>query len=275
MFNENVLNSIPLNSGVAPSDITQDVIVFDWFWLCNSIFASQTNDYRNVADIDLQTYIAPNIDWWWVLWKFYQEKDINFKIAIKASSKAELNEKIDELKYRTSKTEWLLEITIDWVTRMLKATVTSLTFPRIKYNDTTIWDIDIVFKTLEPNFYLKNNVGLLYENITSDTNEEITNNWTAKTSPKFYFLFKTWIATLTSTAITVWWFTITVSETISDNDVLIIDGEGKEVTLNWTVVDYDWLFPELGVWSNPINFVFSWAATYDVDISTIYKQKYL
>lgn len=275
MVNNEALNSITINEWIVPFGTVQDLVVFNWFGLCNSTYCVQMNNYRNIADIDLQTFIAPQTDWWGVLGKFYQQKTISFVMAIKAATKSELNEKIDILKYETSKTEWLLEITVDWVVRVAKATVTDLTFPRIKSGDTTIWDINIAFKTVEPHFYLKKAVGVSYTNITNDLNEEITNNGTAKTNPIFYFLFKTWIATLSSVAITVWGFTITVAETITDTDVLIINWEDKEVMLNSVVVDYTGVFPELAVWSNPINFVFSPWATFDVDISTIYKQKYL
>jgi len=62
---------------------------------------------------------------------------------------------------------------------------------------------------------------------------------------------------------------IIISEIISDNDILVIDGRQKTVKLNDVEVDFDWIFPQLENGANTV--VFTINGTFSVDVLMVYK----
>jgi len=261
----------PLLSG----STTQDDFVFNGYSLNNGTTRKvRTSNHDDLWVIDLNLFNTPRNDWWWVLWHFYREKTIILWMTLSADSSILLNELVDDFKKNTRETEWFLEITINGEIRRVKASITGLNFNRKYYQINFIQDIEISFTTIEPFFYKKTEESVTYTWITADFNEEITNNWTVKTEWVFYLIFWTWIVSLTSVSILTWEDTITINETITDSDVLIVDSNNKIVTLNWVEIDYDWVFLDLQVWYNPISFDFNGWSTVNCDITVIYKKKY-
>ena len=163
----------------------------------------------------------------------------------------------------------------NWEFRQLSATTTSLTFPRIPRNTYVIWGIEVKMVSLEPHFYASVKDTLTIEWITWDTVNELNNVWTVQSYPVLYFLFKTWLASITDVSFEMGWYTIEINETISDSDILVIDAENKEVTLNWVDIDYDWPLPVLEVWANSFDLEFTPASTVSMDLIAIYKKNYL
>jgi len=260
---------IPLSASVS------DSFSFDWFGLCNANIKILRSDIKDIPSVDFQTYNAPQVDGGGVLAKFYDKKEINMTLWIRADSYSDLLTRIDELKYRMSKTGGIFKMNYNWEYRQLSATITNLTFPRIPQNTYVIWDIELKMVSLEPHFYATVKDTITIETITWDITNEITNNWTILSYPVIYLLFKTGIAGLTTIDLEMWWYTIAISETISDNDILIIDAENKEVTLNGADIDYDWPLPVLEVWTNSFDLDFTGGSTVSLDLIAIYKKNYL
>jgi len=232
------------------------------------------SNHDDLSSLDFITYEAPRTDWGWVLDKFYRKKTININISLTANTVTALDNLIDDFKYNISLTEWKLEITIWWIVRQRKATLTKCDFNRKYHNITFIQDISLTFVATNPHWYNKNNDSNSYYDMTWDFNEEIIYQGTAQSYPKIYFIF--WVVSdLENTAISVNWIALNIEETITTWDILLVDWEEKEVTLNWTAIKYSWPFPIFNKWANPISFIFSSWATLNCDITIINKRKYL
>ena len=277
MLNSNALNTTLLWWWAVPVWVaSQDDFVFNWYslndWTTKRVVSSNHDD---IGNIDYKTFNAPRVDWGWVLWHYYRKKDIRLWISLSSTTADWLNTLIDDFKENTRKTEWYLEIIINDEIRRVKVSNTKLKFNRKYFNISFVQNVEIVFTTIEPHFYAKTEVSNSFYSVAADYTADIDNNWTIDTEIKFYLIFWWTVTALTSVAITIWNNTITIWETITALDVLIIDWQSKEVTLNWTAVDYTGTFPVLDVDWNTTLFVFSWWATFTVDITEIHKKKYL
>ena len=135
-----------------------------------------------------------------------------------------------------------------------------------------VQDVQITFSTMDPHWSEKTATSKSYLAIAADLNEEISNDGNVGVYPKFYFIFGT-VGALGTLAITMWGYTITITQTIATWWILIIDWENKEVTYNATAIDYTGTFPLLEVWANPITFDFG-AGSYVCDIAVIYYEKF-
>lgn len=252
---------------------TQDRFIFDWYSLDTNNIRIQTVNHDDIWNIDLATFNAPRVDGWWVLGHYYTDKDIEIKLTLKADTSAELNTLIDELKKRTRKTEWLLEILVNWEYRVCNASITNLKFNRQFFHITFCSTIDISFKTMDPHWRAKTSIAST-EAITWDIETWIDNLWTVETDCKYYFIFEgSWNA-VSKVKIIIWDFFIQVDETITNNDVLIIDWIEKLVSLNGTNIDYTWSFPELDVWFNPVDISFWSSDTVNCSMTYIYPKRY-
>ena len=276
MLNTQLLNQGLLWGWPTPAEVLpQDRFVFDWYSLsdCTTkrVVASNHDD---IGDVQYDTYDAPRIDWGGVLGRYFRRKDINLTLSLSGGTEEGLNNLIDELKEKTRDVEWYLEIIINDEIRRVKATVTSLVFNRESFQLSFVSNVDITFSTMEPHFYAKTPESNTYNTITGDIIEEIDNEGTVETEAQLYFVFWPTVTGLSSIVITVGSQELSINETISGSDILIVDGEEKLVTLNGTLVDYDWVFPILDVGPNSIEFDFEAGATFTCDITEIHKKRY-
>ena len=261
--------------GVAPAvEWTPDIFVFNWYSLHKSdgSVRVRNSNHDDLWSIKLDTFNAPRVDWGWVLWQYYRSKDISLDISLNADSVALLNALIDDFKKNTRKTEWWLEIYLDSTVRRVKASVVDLKFNRQYFNITFCQEVTITFRTMDPHWQEKNATSSSYLWITADLNEEIENTGNVDVYPNFYFNFSS-VVSLWSVSIEMWWYSIGITETINTWDVLIIDWTNRDVTLNWTSIDYTWTFPLLEVWDNPVTFDFG-SGTFSCDITVIYYTTY-
>ena len=268
-FNTNTFNAW---TPFATDSIT-DAIIFNWYWLCNSnIISSYKTDY-NEANIDLNVGINPIIDWWIVLNKKYSDNVITVEWTVVADSAEDLLDIMDQMKLKLSETEWYLDIKQDdWNYRRIKATLVSNDIFDKKHYDITRTPFKLQFKSVEPFFYNRTAVADTLNNIATNVNIDLWYTGTAKTFPQLYFGFN--VATgVTSVAITLWSYSITISETISAGDTLVVDCEEKTVELNWAVIDYDWVFFPLVNGANVVDIQLNW--TFDYDFTYVYNKKRL
>jgi len=277
MLNTNPLNSVLLWGWPAPASVgEQGNFVFNWYSLNDCLNRRVTaSNHDDIGRISFKTYDSPRVDWGWVLGHYYRRKDIRIRISLTATTAELLNDEIDSFKYEMSEVEGDLEITINDEVRIVKASITKLSFNRKYFHLTFVQDVEIVFSTMEPHFYAKTEESLTYYGITADLNEEILYSGKVKTEPKFYVIFWPTVTGLNTITVTTGGDTISIAETSSSGDILIIDCEDKEVLLNDVSIDYTGVFLELQVGANPISFNFTWGSTFFCDITEINKRKYL
>lgn len=239
----------------------QDDIVYNNFWLQNSKYIiSAINEDNN---IDFDSFEFPLTNWRWFLWYFQRWKKISFDLLIKWSTNEELNNNIDELRKAIFQPNKNLDIKTNWVVRRIKATC--LSNPKsINHYNITFLKTKLDFETLEPFFYKLNYQTNSFLDKTENFTEEITNQWTSEALPIFFITFKNSIVWTNSIEVEIWENSIIINQTINTWDTLIINWETKEVKYNWTIIDYDWVFPYLWVNWNSINFIINWTFTIDI-----------
>lgn len=249
---------------------SQDDIVINGFWLQNEYICTSYNFEWNIMDFTHFKY--PKNNWRGLLWYFNRWKKINFKIHLRWDNVSDFQSRLDNLRKYLFQPEVNLDIKIDWKVRRIKANCISAP-KKINHYNITFLPIDIQLETLEPFFYELSNQTSSFLWKTSSFDEYIYNNWTAVSDPRIYFAFKTWISWTDNISINIWDRTIIINQSISDNDVLVVDCEKKTVKLNDVKVDYDGLFPELNIDWNAISFTINW--TFDVDINVLNKVNYV
>lgn len=252
------------------STASQEDIAINGFWLQNSNIITSFISEDNI--IDFENFNFPKSNGRGFLWYYKRWKNITLNTTIKASSKEEFQDLLDELRKQIFKSESLLDIRVNWVIRRIK--VNCVSSPKIlNHYNITFLKLSINFETLEPFFYELSLQTNTFLNKTANFNEEITNQWTDEVFPTTYFQFKTWLSWVNSVQLKINDSTITVNETINDNDILIIDWEDKTVKLNWVDVDYNWVFPFLWITQNILTFTI--AGTWSADINVLNKIIYV
>ena len=262
IINNTLLGEIPFHA----EQVSSAKFAFNWRSLDNWTSVRVIGcDYDDIWTIDFETYKTPLEDWWWVLWKYFRTKKITFQLSIKSSSLEWLNNLIDEIKYQTSPTQKKLTIIINWVVRIRTATMISLKFNRQSYNMNWLWNVSLTFSCVNPFSYLllPSSVSEIW--LTWNHQSWVIYNWRADSYPTL---------TITATTSATWlsftlnWYTISITETLPANWVLIFDWETKKATLNWTEIHYSWPFTPLKYWENIFSINYTWTFTYNLSFFT-------
>lgn len=246
---------------------------FDWFSLhrADGSIRVKACDYDDIWAMDFNTFKNPDNDWGGVLSKYYRTKTINISLSITKETEEELDELIDELKYRTSKTEWYLDIFVWAFRRRRTATLTSLKFNRKYYNVTRCGEVQLSFQCTNPHGRGKEIKSLTFQSLWSDYTEEILYNGSARSDFKMTFIVNT--ASATKLTVKVNGYKQEITTNISNGDIITYDGEEKEIKVNGVNQRYSWPFEQLKRGMNNIRIQFEWTINYD--LSVIYKEKYL
>lgn len=246
---------------------------FDWFSLHRADWSIRVKacDYDDIWAMDFNTFKNPDNDWGGVLSKYYRTKTINISLSITKETEEELDDLIDELKYRTSKTEWYLDIFVWAFRRRRTATLTSLKFNRKYYNVTRCGEVQLSFQCTNPHGRWKEIKSLTFQSLWSDYTEEILYNWSARSDFKMTFIVNT--ASATKLTVKVNGYKQEITTNISNGDIITYDGEEKEIKVNGVNQRYSWPFEQLKRGMNNIRIQFEWTINYD--LSVIYKEKYL
>lgn len=206
------------------------------------------SNHDDIWTVDFNTYNTPLEDGGGVLGKYYRKKLIQLTLSISAWNKEALNDLIDEIKYRTSITEWTLKITINGIVRERTATCTSLKFNRQNFNVNWCGKVVLTFTCVNPHSHLEDPEA---ENIVSQTGNyqsSVVYNGRAETFPKLYITMdsgsSTWMKFILN------WYTIQITNNLTAWDIIVFDGETKRVTLNNTEIAYTWPFTPLSYGEN-------------------------
>ena len=266
------VNASEVNHTDASSISLQADIVFDGYSLQNLNFITSTIDYDDLWKVELNSFNYPRTDGGGVISKYYRGRTITLKGIIKKDTSTDFNDFIDEVKKSLRATEGLLEIMVNGEIRQIKATVTDLSYNRNHYN-ITFSPISVTFTAVEPFFYSKTLQSLSVLGKTATYTEEMQNDGGADSNPTVYFVF--WAGTTVS-AIK---FTdpqsrqLTITTSLTNGDIIIIDSVDKVVTKNGTEIDYTGAFPIFAPWSN--TFIVTITGTALVDTTLTLPKNYL
>jgi len=242
------------------SNVMDGVFVFNGWNLnnWNSIRVIQSN-HDDIGTIDFNTYNTPLQDWGWVLWKYYRKKTIQLVLSVSWDTPDSLNNLIDEIKYRTSKTEWTLKITINGVVREWTATCTSLKFNRQNYNVNRVWNVVLTFTCINPHSHLETPTTSTITSQTWTYQSSVIYDWRAETYPKLYITMDSWNSTWMR--FTLNWYNIEINTSLTAWDIIIFDWETKKVTVNDVEVAYTWPFTPLQYSENIYSVYNTWTYT--------------
>ena len=226
------------------------------------------SNHDDIWTIDFNTYNTPLEDGGGVLWKYYRRKTIQLTLSISAWNPEAFNDLIDEIKYRTSITQWILKIIINGVVRERTATCTSLKFNRQNFNVNWCGKVVLTFTCVNPHSQLENPTA---ENIVSQTGtyqSSVVYDGRAETYPKLYITMDS--GTSTWMRFTLNGYNIEINTSLSAWDIIIFDGETKRVTVNDTEVVYTWPFTPLSYGENIYAVYNTWTYTWTLSYFTKY-----
>jgi len=269
MLNESTLNSTTLASWSVPATASLDDVVINNLWLQNA--------YISVANIqddtitEVSSFDNPQIDGRGFLSNFKRGREISMQVTIKGDSEADFLSRLDWFRKEIYKEESTLSwMRADWEYRKIKVNCTSN--PKIfNHYNLTFLTMDLTFESLEPFWYKDSYQSANITWKTTNFSEEITNEGIARTDPNIYMIFNT--ATVTAFNIELWDNTITITETITDWDIIYINWEEKTVELNGTEIDYSWTFPEMTIGSNFFNYTIT--GTFNLDTIILNRKNYV
>jgi len=260
---------------VSPFDIEifSGEIVYNWYILHTSNVCNLSMfQWYNWPVLELNNFNLPNTDWVWNNSAFYRANEFRVRGTLKAENAEQLRSEKDRFKRFLAEQNKTLQVNFNWEIRRASAFVLWLDNLWLDQN------YNINFIGFELRFQIQKwywedirRTSLTYENITTTLQEEINNTGTYKAFPRFVLNFIT--ATVSEVKMTMWDNEVVITETIGNNDIIIIDSLEKEVLLNSVAIDFDWTFPILEVWLNPFTIEIDW--TYDVDISTLYTKTFI
>lgn len=280
-MNTNTINQSSINSWPIPSSLQEGGFSLNGFNLC---WDWVTTNFPDRFDSNYNLDIQPNpfIDGSILLSRLLNEKTVTLELFIVKDSKAELNEKIDEMKEKLSIEEKVLSFPYELPTwteiRQLTLSQASFTFNQDETATSNIRCTVTLQATSTPRWYNKALESKTYSWVNASFNWDINNPWSAKTYPEYYFVFGA-VSGLTSVEIVLDWYSLVINNTFNTNDVLVVDTEVNIsdkgfVKLNGVEIDYDGrLDTPLKPGTNIVNFNFA-GGTFTCNLSVIFKKTY-
>lgn len=266
-WEDNILNNIPLVS-------------FNWLNLteCSGIALIEWDNSLDIANIDLNSYLSPRSDWWWVISHTVWERKLRLVLRVEKETQKLYEKELDFIKEKLTTTQWELVYYMAWEHRKANANLTQFVERQDSKKVLNRWIFDIWFTLLEDRKSYTT-TSIWYSGISWTIQTAITNEWSKETYPTIYFIFNSaWWNT--SIWITIDWFTYTIPQVVNDWDVIVLywehPSELKEQFAYYntvTRIKTQWRYPVLPKGSsNIINITFDW--TPNVDITFVYRKTY-
>lgn len=270
MTNINTYNSTSFWSWQPLGITLQDDIAINGFWLQNEYFFTHKISESNKMDIS--TFDTPRRDGKGLLWYYKRGKAITLDLTIRGDNEQDFRDKLDQLRKNIFQEEIYLDWRINGIIRRIKVICNWHPLVFQNYNISFI-RTTIKFITVEPFWY---NIGYQSQSFiwkTASFFSTLENDGTDVTDPLVSLLFKTGLSGVDTISFNIWDDTVTLNETINDNDVVEINGETKEILINSVIKDYSGVFPEMVVWTSVVDFAINW--TFTVDIIIINRKNYV
>lgn len=246
-----------------------DDISINWYWIQNEHIHTRVFSYDNI--VDFQNFNLPKINGRGLLWYYQRGKKISLEITIIWDDQNDFFDRIDELRKYIFQSEIFLAWKINWVYRKIKVNCLNNNINLQNYNITFL-KTSLEFETLDPYFYIENYQSNSVSWVSANITQSISNNGTAPSDTIVYIIFWT-VSGTTSVSLTIGSKEIQINQTFTTSDILIINSEIKQVLLNGISIDYDWVFPNLEVNMNFLDFAIN--GTFSADIITLNKVNYV
>lgn len=223
---------------------------------------------------EIQSEILSFQDGHTIVTDFWRSRTIVIGGTINATSAAHLADELDTLKQNLSGRNKNLDIPYGDSTRRFKATLTSFSAPE------EFWNITHIPYTAEflcqPFGYATSTTSFTADDVTASSYEDShTTVGTYKPEPTITLTFNS-ASDVTSVAFTntTTGDTITIEETIAEDDVLVVNCETHKVTLNGTQIDFNGPIPVFNTGENEFQIDVG-STSHDYDLSATYTPRYL
>lgn len=262
-FNSELFNQDHFVPEAVQDDIEfNEYSLMSYFWWTNLWIAVQWANLFDLNNIDIAQFVSEQIDGGSIEQKKYGNRALSLSLFIQASSYSDLIDRIEDLKKNTRWIEWDLDIRVNWQMRTYKATVSSLVFPRFSSLDDFLEWIEMQLIITSPHWMLKDPT-INSSVLTWDNEKILLNIWTYEAYPRIIFSFKstwnalTWIDISMKKAWETTSFVVSIAETITNDDVLILDYWTKIVTLNGNEINFSGFMTPMGDWHTVFWFEFT------------------
>ena len=268
-FNSNLFNSWARLWWAG--QITDDLI-FNGLWLQNQFIITSKIDFWNMPKTNLLTYTNPKSDWWGVLDRFFKDRTITIEGVILWIDADDLETRIDAIKKVLSVKTWYLQMKIKGTYRRILATLTNQDIFDRNHSDITRAPFKLTFKAMQPFRSEKEWVAKTFYWITTDINEDITNDGSEYSEPIINILIRD-ASNVSQLVNTIWNNSLTINTTLNQWDIFEINCIDKVVSLNWNSIDFSWRFPTFESWVNIYSMDSNWIFEYDIAI--LFPKNYL
>lgn len=275
MFNNQQFNQLTFNSAM-PTVLE----VLDWEIVYNGYVLHETDDIRasfsgqwNWPKVKAETFDIPWSDWIVLTNYKFRERVLPIRWTISKATELELVEEMENMKRFLCEPNQTLQVYIGWEPRRATAFLINPDdlFERQHYNIDR-QPFTAIFQITDPFWEEVGTNSVTYESLTSTLQEEVVNSWTTKTKPILILSFET--AAVTEIEFTMWSKTITITRSITDSTIVIVDWTStRPVTVNDVPVDFDWSIPDIEIWNNPYTVTITW--TFDVTVTMQRKKRFI
>ncbi len=236
-------------------DINLMSLCEDWNY---GIIVQSMNLY-DLDNIEVSSYESGVYDWGWVYGVRYATRLLSLRLFIQEANHSNLIKTFDNIKKKTAQQDY---ITIKWkwyndTKRRQRAVLRWLEFGSIGDQDYAT-DVQMDILLLDGYWSEVEDMQKLITSVTGTTVNIITNHWAYESYPRIVMTLWssgnaiTWIDIEIRKLGETSWFTLSILETIEDNDVLIFDYKEKQVLLNNVSIPYYWPMTPLEIGSNEV-----------------------
>ncbi len=199
------------------------------------------------------------------------KRDVQVRLTLSAADANALDALIDSVKQSLVGVEDNLSVSYNGTTRVYPAVCVSLS-PVRKPQDITLVEVVAHFVVLGYG-RAQSKTTQSYTGKTAALSETIAVTGTAPPAPKITVTINS-VTNGTAIAITVGSDTITLTRTLAASDVIVVDADTLEVTVNGTTVDYDGIIPAWTTGNNTLGITIT-ADAVNYDASVEYYPLYL
>lgn len=273
MFNTHLFNQYIFNTNLPIDSLTVDgQFVYGNYVLhkTDDVRATAIN-YDDANSVDIDIFNKPLDDGQTASSYYIRGKVITISGIISKHNADDLNTEIDTMKSHLFIPEQKLSIKVNGEVREATAYCSWVTFDRQYYH--------INFVPFTASFVLTSEVWetFKYESttvsaVTTTLVDEIINFWKFKAKPIIIITINS-VSWTDEVNISLGNSTITIEQTLVDDDIIIIDRENLTLTINNNSVDYTGTIPTLEQGRN--SYTITMNGTYNYDVTVNYKKTFI
>lgn len=244
---------------------------------CDKVVILEWDNLIDWPNFDIEWYLSPIQDWWWVYRHNATTRTIEFTLLIRGDTVIEYEQKVSEIKEILTTTQRYLEFTNEGIRKRIKCSLDSFTEEGSSKDKNKLWEFRVIMEAYWDVESLES-FWAVFENISSDTSIFVINPGTKLAYPNIYVTFWAW-SSCTEVSFGYWDYTYTVFWSFSWWDTIIWywvnpNPRNELRFFEWTnVLVSSWPYPTIGKFWQSINVSFVWTPV-DVSIWFSYNKKY-